>query len=1243
MRITKHLEFLPVACLLVAGGIGESRAEITILEKEVVSREIVVSVASGADGIGSLASREYSLLMHNGAIHETLRPASREISIVVTDTTVPAIVTELEVEVSPTGETAWLDWSNYNELLQNDVASYRIYVSDAPFDNIDGMVAYTNLPAGVSALEIAGLAAWQDHYFAVVAVDELGGYDSSVSFSAAYVLSPEIVSREFSISVGSALVARERNAVSRESTVVVTTPEPPAPIADFLVDVSPTGNSAELDWTTYNELLQRDVVRYDIYYSTTPFTNVSAMVPFATVQAETQSILLSGLASWADHYFAIVPVDALENYEANVVFGAAYVLAPEVVSREISLFMGIPRASNRDAISRELTAVVSDGTVPEPVTGTNDTYSAIMSTHDFQSVDLEWVGYNELLQRDVVRYRIYVAPSYFEDVSGMEPFTFAPADANSFTLFGLDAFGIYYVAVVAEDAEGNFNPAVRAASAQASTSGVGDVGNLAVVCGETDLAFSWDPPTDAGVFLDYYNVYFAGATEPETLPGDAVGYVATNLALAHGYPFRITTVDIFDFESSGVSLLAATLLDNPTNVVAEGQDQQVALTWDDVSPIELLQYYAVYQSDVAFTNVDGMAPINTTTDHALTIGSLANYSNYYFAVVAVNVADGFRTNVLSVVAMPEPDLIGPQVASLVPDEPFRVDDTHVEQLFSGFTIGFNEEIQPASFSVNDVVVSNSVDAIEVLTVLPISGNQFHVALAEAYVAGSNTVMIGTNVLDLAGNRADPFETVVMLSNPALPPGGGDGLLGTYYNGLAFEGSSFPRIDGPIAFDWHANAPMPEIGTDHFSSHWTGQIEPRFNGDYVFVLDADDGVRMWLDGTLVIDDWTTGSGKTTSTNLALANDRRYDIRIEYFENTGDANIRLQWQFETLPSETVPQSQLYSGLAFGEFAAMPTMSPPPGNYVGITLVSLSTATAGADIYYTLGGSDPYGDWTLYTGSPVVLDTNETLRAIAVKSDLNDSGIRVGEYAVDAISYNLWAAARFPGETNLAIIGRSADPDIDGVPNIVEYAYTLNPNDPVNPRRITLELGNAIEHWMVAFTMPTNQTSGSFCWSRDLVEWIDVVIEKTNGVWVSRSNHCEVATQEPLEIDTLLSTDSPIFFRFDKATTVPLAVEGADEMQVGFKLRKQEWFANFYLRAEDPTIHPFLEIRTDLMSGDWLPPATFAYSNQIWSVGNPDWGITGQDEIDYSEWSLRVKLPPLPIDSPVFLRYSVRDDLE
>ncbi len=128
----------------------------------------------------------------------------------------------------------------------------------------------------------------------------------------------------------------------------------------------------------------------------------------------------------------------------------------------------------------------------------------------------------------------------------------------------------------------------------------------------------------------------------------------------------------------------------------------------------------------------------------------------------------------------------------------------------------------------------------------------------------------------------------------------------------------------------------------------------------------------------------------------------------------------------------------------------------------------------------------------------------------------------------------------------------------------------------------------------------------------------------------------------LDTLLPGNT-IFFRFDKATEVPLAVTGMADMQVGTETRIQEWYADLYLRADDPSLQQFLEIRTDLMSGDWLPPVNFAHSNNLWSVDNAAWVITEQDEIEYSEWSLRVKLPPLPIDSPVFLRYSVREESE
>ena len=1253
MRIPKHPSLVLLACLLATGGSGVSRAETILHEKEIVSREMSLFIGGREVAYPSVVSRECSLFIHSGPIHGNRLMDTREISLVVTTPEVPDPVTQLVVDVSPTGESVSLDWTDYNELLQNDLVEYRIYISTSPFTNVGGMEPYATNSVGNTFFKISGLPAWTDHYFAVVAVDALGGYNPVVEYSAAYVLSPRLASREYSIAIGAAKEEPQRSVLSRDFSLVVTTPEAPAAITDFAVQVSPTGDSALLDWSSYNELLQKDVARYDIYYSSSPFTNVAERTPYATVNAETLSLLLTGLAQWTDHYFAIVPVDAMDNFDPIVAYGAAYALTPEIVSREFSISIGSAPVGEgeRRTCSREATFIIADNTVPAPVTGVTNDFSVVQSIHDYQSVDIDWMGYDELLQRDVVRYRVYVAPAFFDDVSGMEPFTYVPAGTRFLTLSGLDAFGVYHVAVVAEDSQGNFNPSVRSESGQASTAGVGEVMNLQVVCGETSLLFSWDPPPeDVGTFLESYNIYFAGATDPEILPPTSTTFAVTNLLVAHGYPFRITTTDIFDTETAGVSLLAATLLDNPTNVVAQGLDTQVSLTWDDVSPLEILDHYAVYQSGSPFTNVAGLVPVNTTVDHGLVVGGLVNFSNYHFAVVAVNVAGCHRTNVQSVAAMPEPDTIAPEVVGFIPDDPFRIDDANVEQLFSGFTLTFSEPVDDASFTTGDIAVTNASGAVLVEALTRLAPSEYHVRLHEAYAAGSNTVAIGTNILDLAGNPMTArFETVVMLTNPALAPGSGDGLLGTYYDGTAFQGTSYPRIDAQVDFDWHANAPIPEIGTDYCSIRWTGQIEPRYDGDYVFTLVANDGVRLWIGGALVIDDWSLGDGERSSTNVYLTNEQRYDIVLEYFEQTLDANIQLQWQFATLPKEVVPQSQLYTGLVSSNFVATPVMVPPAGVYYGITDVTLSSATTNAQIYYTLGDSDPYGDWTLYDGSAIRLISNATIRAIAIKAGLNDSGVRVADYDISLVpvpDYDWWKTVNFLGITNEAIIGKAADPDLDGIPNIIEYAYCLDPNNAADERRIWLEPGDAIDHWMVGFDMPTNQSAGSFCWSSNLIDWIDVVVEKTNITWFARSNRCAVVSQnasayqpDELVVDTLLLGDDPIFFRFDRATE-PLAVTGRHDMVVYPQDRLQEWYANFLLRAEDPTIEQFLEVRENLMSGDWLPPVAFSYSNHVWSVDNADWSISSQTEEIYTEWLLRVRLPQWPVDAPVYLRYSVRD---
>ena len=655
MRKNYHLISPLVVVLLTVLGGTVCSAEIVILEKEVVSRETSLYVGGIADTPSKdAASREVTVQMHNGPAEPYSQIVSRETDVVVYTATVPDPVAGVNVDVSPTGEEALLDWAHYIELAQHDVVNYRIYVSDQPFTNVTAMTPYITLPAGTYSLLISGLEIWQDHYFVVVAVDILGGFNPVVSYSAAYVLSPEVVSREFSISVGSGLQLSREEVVSRELDMVVASDSVPQRVSDFNVDVSPTGDSALLDWSAYNALLESDVVRYDIYYSSTTFTNVTAMVPYVQVAAGTTSILLEGLALWADHYFAVVPVDVLGGFDPIVNYGAAYALSPETISREFSLFVGKPNAVSRDSVSRELVMLGPDDTTPAPVTGLGSGFMVLSSTTAYQALDLDWTSYDEIAQRDVVRYRVYVGASYFDDVTSMEPFTYAPAGSGLFTLTGLDAYGIYYVAVIAEDVLGNYDTVVRSVSSQSSTAGVGEVLNLSVVCGEYSLVFHWDEPADASTFLDYYALYFGGALMPQIVASTSTTFEVTGLEPAHGYPLRITTVDIFDFESGGASLLAATWLPNPSNLVVGAWTNELTLTWDASVPDELLSYYDVYQDMEVMTNVTGRTPVRTTTTTNITIDAFENYTNYYFTVVAVNIAAGYNPEVVPV--LPDSDL-----------------------------------------------------------------------------------------------------------------------------------------------------------------------------------------------------------------------------------------------------------------------------------------------------------------------------------------------------------------------------------------------------------------------------------------------------------------------------------------------------------------------------------------------------------------------------------------------------------
>jgi len=324
-------------------------------------------------------------------------------------------------------------------------------------------------------------------------------------------------------------------------------------------------------------------------------------------------------------------------------------------------------SSAREIASREVSILVPDSAVPDPVTGLGSGFDATSSVSAFSAIDLSWPNYNEEGQRDVARYRIYVATSFFTDVSSVQPYEVVNAGRLRHTVRGLFGGNIYYVAVVAEDALGNWNPTVRSVSAKASVGALGEARNLVVVSGVDSLRFTWAPPEQVDAFLAHYNLYLGPSPTPIPLPSSAASYQATGLLPAKGYPVRLTTVDTFGTESGGITLVAATLLDNPGGVVGQAFDGMVRLTWIHSEPNELVKTYRVYRSAAPFSSVAGMTPIVATREPRVDIAGLANGATTYFAVTTVNLVDGEKPGVTSIPATPIPvagnfaDLLASQV------------------------------------------------------------------------------------------------------------------------------------------------------------------------------------------------------------------------------------------------------------------------------------------------------------------------------------------------------------------------------------------------------------------------------------------------------------------------------------------------------------------------------------------------------------------------------------------------------
>jgi len=144
-------------------------------------------------------------------------------------------------------------------------------------------------------------------------------------------------------------------------------------------------------------------------------------------------------------------------------------------------------------------------------------------------------------------------------------------------------------------------------------------------------------------------------------------------------------------------------------------------------------------------------------------------------------------------------------------------------------------------------------------------------------------------------RVPPTATRVLPTATPVPPTATPVITdwrGEYYANVNLGGQPvLTRNDWTVDFNWGSGAPAAGLPADGFSARWTRAFEFD-SATYRFYVTVDDGARLYVDGQLVLDEWRDSSVREVFADVPLARGG-HTIRLEYYERTGVAQLRLRW--------------------------------------------------------------------------------------------------------------------------------------------------------------------------------------------------------------------------------------------------------------------------------------------------------------------------------------------------------------
>ena len=267
--------------------------------------------------------------------------------------------------------------------------------------------------------------------------------------------------------------------------------------------------------------------------------------------------------------------------------------------------------------------------------------------------------------------------------------------------------------------------------------------------------------------------------------------------------------------------------------------------------------------------------------------------------------------------------------------------------------------------------------------------QGHQDLGDLWAIAITNALGGTNTL--------PYPTGT--TPPAPTPGTGTGLTGQYYSDVNLTTLVQTEVDPAVNFNLNGTAPIPALSPNLFSVRWTGQVQPLYGETYTFSTVSDDGIRVWVNGQEIINDWTDHPPTTDTGTITLAAGQKYTLKVEYYQRYGGAEAQLSWSSPSQASQVIPQSQLYPA------ASAPSPAPL------LTSITVSPASAalstGGTQQFTAVANDQNGNplslqpaftWSVVSGGVGTVSA----------SGLYSAGTTPGSATVQAASGSVHGAA-------------------------------------------------------------------------------------------------------------------------------------------------------------------------------------------------------------------------------------------